>query len=88
MPEETKRKLKGRKGNKNPNWKGDNAGKNAFHKWISDNKPKPLFCEICNEKEPRDLANMKNHKYTRSPNDYKWLCVSCHRKFDFRSNHG
>jgi hypothetical protein len=64
------------------NWKGDKAGKYALHIWLWKNKPKPLFCEECGENKRLDLANIKNHKYTRNPKDYRWLCRGCHIKFD------
>lgn len=34
------------------------------------------------KKRKLNLANMKNHNYTRNVEDYKWLCYSCHRKMD------
>ena len=67
---------------KNPMWKGNKAGKVAFHIWLRKNKSKPKFCEECNKNKKLDLANMKNHKYTRNPKDYKWLCRGCHQKRD------
>jgi len=70
-------------GNKTKVWKGDKAGKSAFHKWIRTIKPKPNFCEKCHKKKKLDLANIKNHKYTRNPDDYQWLCHKCHSKLDF-----
>jgi len=73
---------KGMLGEKSSNWKGDKVGKIALHIWIRNHKPKPQFCEFCNERKPYDVANIKNHQYTRNPNDYKWLCRSCHTKLD------
>lgn len=64
-------------------WKGDDVEYSALHRWIESRKPKPEFCEKCRENKRLCLANMKNHKYTRNPKDYKWLCWKCHSKLDF-----
>lgn len=73
----------GRIAENNPNWKGDNVGYAALHGWIKRRKPKPLLCEECNKKKAFDLAN-KDHKYKRDVNDYRWLCRSCHQKYDYK----
>ena len=65
-----------------PRWKGDKAKKITLHIWIAKNKPKPKVCEICKEERKLNLANIKNHNYTRNINDYRWLCYSCHKKMD------
>ena len=70
-------------GEKNPNWKGDNAGYVAIHIWVKNNKTKPKLCEDCNVKEPYDLANISG-EYKRDINDFEWLCRSCHMKKDGR----
>ena len=69
-------------GKKNPNWKEDKVGYKALHGWLTKNKPKPKLCELCNKKKPLVLANIRNHVYTRNPNDYRWYCDKCHRKRD------
>lgn len=72
------------KGINNNNWKGENIGKNYKHDWVKRFKSKSNFCEICNKKVKRiELANIKNHQYTRNPDDYKWLCRSCHIRLDY-----
>lgn len=64
-------------------FKGDNAGKNAFHRWIKKYKYNFGFCETCGKIANRlNLANIKNHQYTRNFDDYQWLCCSCHNKLD------
>jgi len=83
LSEETKKKLSILRTNeKNPRWKGDKAKKITLHIWLAKNKPKPKICEFCSKERKLGLANMKNHKYTRNPNDYKWLCYSCHKIMD------
>jgi len=71
-----------RLGKRNINYKGDLATKQAIHSWVKIRKEKPKYCEICNIKPPIDLANI-SQKYKRDINDYKWLCRSCHVKFDY-----
>jgi hypothetical protein len=73
-------------GNKTRNWKGDNVSINPLHRYIEKRKLKSLFCEECKENKRLTLANIKNHKYTRNPKDYNWLCYSCHRKLDIGGN--
>ena len=71
-----------------PFWKGDSAKYHAMHKWIYRHKGNPELCEHCGKthKEKRiEWANI-NHLYTRKPDDYIPLCVSCHRKYDLEKN--
>jgi hypothetical protein len=80
----TKRKMRlSHLGDKTKVWKGNQAGKSALHKWLNSVKSKPKLCEECHKKKKLELANIKNHNYTRNPKDYKWLCHKCHSKFDF-----
>ena len=51
------------------------------HQYIKNIKPKPKFCLICNEKKELQLASI-NHTYTKNPDDYIYLCQSCHILFD------
>lgn len=67
---------------KNPAWKGNKAGKVAIHEYIKKRKSKPILCEFCNERPTKDLANLKNHNYSRNINDYVWLCHHCHQILD------
>lgn len=77
------RKNKINKNSKNGMWKRNKVGYSALHLWISKQKPKPNFCEICGTKTPIDLANISG-KYKRDINDFEWLCRSCHMKKDGR----
>jgi hypothetical protein len=65
-------------------YKGDEATINVIHRWIERRKPKPKYCEECNEEKKLTLSNINNHQYTRNPDDYRWLCYSCHRKYDLQ----
>lgn len=73
-------------GENHPLYKGNNATISVMHRWVERRKSKPEFCEFCNENEPRQLANIKNHQYTRNLDDYKWLCYSCHRIYDLNNS--
>lgn len=75
--------LKGyRSGEINNKWKGDNASYSAIHKYIQCHKPKPEGCEVCGKMNCRlELANL-SHEYKRDIDDYKYMCVKCHRTFD------
>lgn len=42
---------------------------------------KPSYCLICNQNKQLDLASI-NHTYTNNPNDWIWLCRSCHTILD------
>jgi uncharacterized protein YlaI len=74
---------KSKLGEKNPVWKGNNVSYGALHDYIKWHKIKIIFCEECRKKRSFDLANITG-KYTRNPDDYKWLCRSCHTKLDFK----
>lgn len=68
-----------------PGWKGENVTKNPLHTWVKRRKIKPILCECCHEKEPKDLANISG-LYKRDVNDFEWLCRSCHMHKDGRIN--
>lgn len=61
------------------NWKGDNVGYNALHKWIRNNKPKSEFCNQCNDKLTLIIHNVSG-EYRRDFDDWEWICYPCHAK--------
>lgn len=79
----------------NPGWKGDGVGYIALHSWVRRYKGKPIKCENEDCIYPRadkngrvlvapkryDWANI-SHEYKRDLNDWKQLCVSCHKRYD------
>ena len=67
----------------NPRWKGDDVSYFALHIWLRKNKKPADRCEHCGKKTKLDCANISG-KYRRDVNDYKWLCRSCHIKYDNR----
>lgn len=70
------------------NWKGDNVGYTALHDWVRKVLGKPTTCEHCGK---TGLTGMKIHwanksgQYLRRKFDWIRLCVSCHRKHDFKN---
>lgn len=71
---------------KNPAWKGNNAGYKAIHLWVQKNKLKSEVCEICGKRKNHlELAN-KSGEYKRDINDFMWLCKPCHINFDKNQN--
>jgi len=68
---------------KNPFWKGDKAGLDAIHVWVTKRFPKPELCQGCGEEPPIDLANI-SQEYRRLISDWEWLCRRCHMTKDGR----
>lgn len=58
-----------------------------LHRTMRKSKPKPMFCETCNKKEPTDLANISPRynaeTYNENPDNWRWLCRSCHSIADY-----
>lgn len=72
---------------KNPDWKGENAGYSTKHRWVKKLKGKPDHCEDCGLSDPKRKYEWSNrdHKYRRVKEDYVSRCVSCHRKYDIKN---
>jgi len=70
-------------GDKNVNWKGEDAGYFAKHIWAGKWWGKPQFCEKCKCSDRRTYhwANISD-TYQRDRNDWLRLCVSCHKNYD------
>lgn len=67
---------------KHPNWKGDDVGYSALHIWIRRHFGVPRKCEDCGESKGKmEWANVSG-RYLRIQEDWKRLCVRCHRIFD------
>ena len=71
--------------NKNPNWKGDQAGYVALHSWVNRKLGKPQICTFCGKTDAKNYqwANISG-EYKRDVNDFIRLCVSCHAIMDGR----
>lgn len=71
-------------GDKNPQWKGENVGKDAIHDYIKWYLPKPKYCYSCFKVTRKlDLTNI-SQQYLRKFSDWEWLCRKCHMKKDGR----
>jgi len=70
-------------------WKGENVCYRTKHIWIENKLGKPNFCEHCRNGKLKHRqyhwANI-SRKYKRNLNDWKRLCVKCHKAYD-RTNH-
>ncbi|MFH2030829.1 MAG: hypothetical protein ABIJ40_09490 [Bacteroidota bacterium] len=69
-------------------WKGDAVGYFALHAWIRRKWGKACRCEQCGlDKVPEGFsrffqwANI-DHLYKRNKDDWKQLCIKCHKAFD------
>lgn len=81
-------KLPEQTGERNATWKGDNVGYSGIHAWVVRSNGKANHCVNCQlDKAPIgwkkyfQWANISG-KYKRDLNDWKQLCVMCHRVFD------
>ena len=67
----------------NINWKGDDVGYWSLHIYMRRHLPTTGLCQICGRKKTLDLACF-THEYNRKPENWMWLCRSCHTKIDIR----
>jgi len=82
-PSESKRnKFCSRECKDNSQWKGDAVGYSGLHLWVRKTKPKPNACGICGKITTKLEAANISGEYKRDINDFIYLCVPCHRKFD------
>ena len=72
------------KGESNPAWKGDEAGYTAMHAWVWRHKERTGRCEECGRERYTQFANLSG-ELRRDVNDYRELCVPCHRRLDLPS---
>jgi len=72
-----------KKFDKNYNWKGDNVGYSALHKWVYKNLGKAKMCVDCNTEKNVEWANISG-EYKRDICDWEQLCRKCHMIKDGR----
>lgn len=62
---------------------GKGKSYNQIHRWVYLNWGKAYKCELCGRAEKRkyEWSNI-GHKYNKFRNEWKMLCVPCHRKAD------
>lgn len=79
--------LVAKRGDKHPDWKGDNIGYVRLHSWVREQRGTPETCEHCHR---TGLKGQKIHwasrsrKYKRDSSDWLRLCVPCHYTYDRR----
>lgn len=66
-------------GDKNNLWKGDNAKYTAKHMWIYYHYGKANKCENCGIEGLKYEWHNINKEYKRDINDWKMLCIPCHK---------
>lgn len=69
---------------RNPNWKGEEAGYSAFHKRVVSHRGKPKRCDVCGLDDPDrayDWANLSGQRDDLT--DYARMCRPCHRRYDY-----
>jgi len=73
-------------GDKNHQWKADDASKSAFHRRLYSRFGKPCKCSVCGTEDPKhyDYANLTG-RY-EDLDDYASMCRSCHWKYDMKIN--
>lgn len=68
----------------NHNWKGvENVGYRRLHEILREDNPPPKDgkCTVCGEEKELELANLSGY-YIPCIEDFKYMCASCHNKFD------
>lgn len=70
-----------RRGEKNPLWKGDDAGYVARHAWVYRHKLRTGVCSDCGRVGKTHFSNV-DHQYRRVLEDYIERCPSCHQAYD------
>lgn len=84
LSNETKKKLSEiRMGHKPTNWT-DNPTYSTIHKWLVRVFGVPNICEHCFSEKKCEYALLHDRQYERVRENFITLCVSCHRKYDWR----
>jgi hypothetical protein len=52
-----------------------------LHREMRKQRVTPIFCEVCGHLPPHDLACVD--KYEPDPENFRWMCRSCHLRYDF-----
>lgn len=70
---------------KHPRWKGDKVGYYGVHDWITKHYGQPKQCINCGLKDVKRVYHWANIslEYKRDIGDWRRLCVSCHRLYDY-----
>jgi hypothetical protein len=68
----------------NPNWKGQAASYDAYHKRVTSHRGQPKRCDACGSSDPErmyDWANLSGR--LDDLEDYARMCRPCHRRYDY-----
>lgn len=69
---------------RSPQWLGKEAKPESILRWVNKNYPKDETCYFCNMQQfgNRELMRVpkKDSGYTRNPDDYWIMCMSCLKK--------
>lgn len=80
-----KKRMSGRKGAETPRWKGDRPLSYVqYHRRVVMAFGKPSRCDVCGRTDDGityEWANLTDNY--ANVNDYKRMCRSCHRRYDF-----
>lgn len=84
QPCSTRRQRDGsrRVGAGNHQWKGDDAGYQAVHRWRLRNLTKTGACSECGATPGSTEWSNTSGEYRRDESDWRELCIPCHRRFD------
>lgn len=89
LTDEHKSKLV-KSGDDHANWKGVEASYSAFHKWLLKHHGKPSRCEsVACPNLPSfrfEYALIAGKEHAHNRDNYRMLCVPCHRSYDSRDN--
>ncbi len=70
-------------GSKNHQWISKNPSYSSVHKWLDKNFIKSKKCDHCYGGKFIEWALKKGRKHTHNRNNYKCLCSSCHKRYDY-----
>lgn len=73
-----------KRGERNPNWRGDDVQYSGLHSWLNRNLTKTGVCQKCGASGKTDWANVSGD-YRREASDFVELCRSCHMESDGRA---
>lgn len=67
------------------NYKGDKSSISAKHAYLRTHYGRPTHCtnDKCEKRSTiYEWCKKTESEYTSNPDDYLWMCRSCHRKYD------
>lgn len=72
-----------KRGDKSPNWIGDNVGYWGIHSWVRRTLGRAVECSNCGTTDSKQYEwSSIEHKYLRDVSNWISLCSKCHRHYD------